>query len=78
MLDGSDKEAALRVADRLRGLVEAAHIVTDTSDIRYQVSIGLSTSDTSGYALPKLIADADAAIYRAKQEGRNRVCVGSI
>ena len=64
-----------RVADRLRGLVEEAHVITGAADIRYQVSIGLSSSDKSGYTLQQLIADADAALYKAKQEGRNRVCV---
>jgi diguanylate cyclase (GGDEF)-like protein len=76
MLDGSNQEAAMHIAERLRGLVEEALIFTEGSDIRYQVSIGLSSSDKSGYGLHKLIADADAALYRAKQEGRNRVCVG--
>ncbi|OYT94004.1 MAG: GGDEF domain-containing protein [Burkholderiales bacterium PBB3] len=75
VLDGSNEETACRVADRLRGLVEEAHVITGSADIRYQISIGLSSSGKSGYTLQKLIADADAALYRAKQEGRNRVCV---
>ncbi|MES2581145.1 MAG: GGDEF domain-containing protein [Pseudomonadota bacterium] len=75
ILDGANEETARRVADRLRGLVEEAHVITGAADIRYQVSIGLSSSDKSGYTLQQLIADADAALYKAKQEGRNRVCV---
>ncbi len=75
ILDGSNEETAHRVADRLRSLVEEAHVLTGSADIRYQISIGISSSDKSGYTLQQLIADADSALYRAKQEGRNRVCV---
>jgi diguanylate cyclase (GGDEF)-like protein len=75
MLDGSNLETAVRVADRLRGLIEDSHVSTESGDIRYQVSIGVSCTDKTGYALSQLLIDADAALYRAKQEGRNRVCV---
>lgn len=75
ILDGSNEETSYRVADRLRCLVEESVVIAGSVDIRYQISIGLSSSDKSGYLLQKLIADADAALYQAKQEGRNRVCV---
>jgi diguanylate cyclase (GGDEF)-like protein len=75
MLDGSSLETAVRVADRLRGLIEDSHVSTESGDIRYQVSIGVSCTDKTGYSLNQLLIDADAALYRAKQEGRNRVCV---
>lgn len=74
ILDGSHEETARRVAERLRSLVEAAHVTVGSADIRYQVSVGLSCTEKSGYTLQKLISDADAALYQAKQEGRNRVC----
>ena len=36
-------------------------------------SFGLASTAGSGYALPVLMANADAALYRAKDRGRNRV-----
>lgn len=74
VLDGSNEEATLRVAERLRRLIEDSHVPTDSGDIRYQVSIGISCTDKAGYSLNQLLIAADAALYRAKQEGRNRVC----
>lgn len=75
LLDGSDLEAASAVAQRLRSLIEAAQVPVDGGDIRYRVSIGVTSSDKGGYGLEDLLARADAALYRAKQEGRNRVCI---
>lgn len=75
ILDGSSLDDARVVAERLRSLVEESRVSTASADIRYEVSIGLSCSDKTGHALDELVRQADAALYRAKQEGRNRVCV---
>ena len=40
-------------------------------------SFGLACTDTSGYGLQRLYMDADAALYRAKHAGRNRVIADS-
>ena len=38
-------------------------------------SFGVSAAHWSGYDLPRLLAHADSALYKAKREGRNRVAV---
>lgn len=76
ILDGSGRDAASAAAERLRKIIEDDHVSTPSGTIRYQVSVGVSCSDQSGYALDDLVHKADAALYRAKQDGRNRVCVG--
>ena len=75
ILDGSNQDTARFVAERLRALIAEAHVSTVAGEIRYRVSIGVSCSDKIGYSLDQLVMKADAALYRAKQEGRNRVCV---
>lgn len=75
MLDGTGPESAFRIADRLRELVNQAQVASPAGTIRYQVSMGVTSTDKSGYTLNQLVLDADAALYRAKQEGRNRVCL---
>lgn len=37
------------------------------------VSIGVVTSDEAGYELPRLLSQADQALFGAKGLGRNRV-----
>ncbi|MEO8855574.1 MAG: GGDEF domain-containing protein [Burkholderiaceae bacterium] len=77
LLDGTGLEAARQAAERLRKIVDNASVATGVGEIRYQVSIGVSCTDQVGHDLHRLLASADAALYRAKQEGRNRVCVGT-
>ena len=47
--------------------------VSDDLDIRITSSFGVSSSDLGVNSLKELIEQADKALYRAKEEGRNRV-----
>jgi len=61
------------MADRIRTTIEATAVDIDGHSIRFSASIGLASTLTSGYELQRLCRDADAALYRAKHIGRNRV-----
>jgi diguanylate cyclase (GGDEF)-like protein len=68
------------IAERLRTYVESQTLVLpcDTEKLREfkaTVSIGVATSDKKTDCIQKLIQNADMALYRAKQGGRNRVAV---
>lgn len=67
----------LALAERLRLGVEALRIRVAGVPLPVTVSIGVATqSPESEYAgVPELLASADAALYRAKEAGRNRVVV---
>jgi diguanylate cyclase (GGDEF)-like protein len=71
LLYAADRTAALATAERLRAAVAAQPIATDGHTIPVTISVGLATAldeDSDG-----LLRAADAALYRAKAEGRNRV-----
>ncbi|MGI4855239.1 MAG: diguanylate cyclase domain-containing protein [Janthinobacterium lividum] len=82
LLPETEPDAAYRVAERMRTLVQVAGspaMQKDSpflpSDLWTTVSCGVSTAWPSGQSDPhRLIVDADAALYRAKKEGRNRCC----
>lgn len=72
---GPDK--ALQLAHKLRASVEALQIPHEASDHGHvTVSIGVAGGvPTPGMSALEMVEAADKALYRAKNEGRNRVCV---
>jgi len=76
VLDGVDRAAALKVAERLRARIEYEMVELDKLSVRYTVSMGVVCSDQHDYDLIRLISAADAAMYEAKRAGRNRVVAG--
>jgi len=72
----SDKEGALSTAERIRAKVESLRIPHQSSPISpyVTVSLGMATFVPSeGSAPDHLINMADQKLYRAKENGRNRV-----
>jgi diguanylate cyclase (GGDEF)-like protein len=68
-------EFALTSLERLRALVFAIRLPSSGSGLRVSLSAGLATSDADTRSLDELIARADAALYVAKNEGRDLVRV---
>ncbi|HMB56880.1 MAG TPA: GGDEF domain-containing protein [Arenimonas sp.] len=75
MLPESDIDAALAFSERLREAVENTDFMINGEARRVTVSIGLAAIAESRRERTSLIHAADVALYRAKGEGRNRVCV---
>ena len=69
LLPETSLEEACIVAERIRTRIEAA----DKRLPRYTVSIGVAIGHADDYDVDDIIARADAALYRAKAGGRNRV-----
>jgi diguanylate cyclase (GGDEF)-like protein len=72
ILPGTGAADALLVAERMRMAFEAAAMEIAGRQINATVSVGLA-SGGPGVKFDALLADADKALYRAKQSGRNRV-----
>lgn len=73
LLEASVQDAVL-VANRLRQSIQDTVFRTDNQHlIRLQASIGLAEHFTAIESLNELMVRADKALYRAKNEGRNRV-----
>ena len=69
-----DVNEAMEMAERLRRMVESAKIeVAENQKVNVTVSIGVAAFPVHGREATNLFRNADEAMYRAKQEGRNLV-----
>lgn len=78
ILTETDKNGARFAAERIRQSMEARRIKVYDEELKVTISIGISTHPEDAQELPSLIEKADRALYRAKQSGRNRVCVHGV
>ncbi len=76
ILAGADEIAAQAIAERLRASIAGTPLRIDGNSIPVTMSIGVATT-SSPYPgrVATLMKAADAALYRAKSDGRNRVVV---
>ena len=72
LLPRTGEGGARRLAERVRGAVDALRIPAGEGTIRPSVSLGVAAA-LPGDGAAELMAKADAALYRAKRSGRNRV-----
>jgi diguanylate cyclase (GGDEF)-like protein len=63
----TDGESAVELAERLR-----RRIAEELHEAGITVSVGVGTCPDDGDTAPAVVEAADAALYRAKREGRNR------
>ena len=75
LLPSIDLEGAEMVAERLRRTVAGLSPVSDGTAIPVTISLGVAQIDGDARAFDALLKAADAALYSAKQGGRNKVVV---
>lgn len=75
VLPDTPTDGALRVADNLRRELSERRIRWQTDTLTITASFGVATAKPSEGDPQALIGRADSALYRAKDEGRNRVCL---
>nr|WP_246525170.1 diguanylate cyclase [Geomobilimonas luticola] len=73
---GTTAEEALHLAERLRTVVSQEPMGDGEKDVVITLSAGLTLSKPGDRGSETLLKRADAALYRAKQGGRNRVEAG--
>jgi diguanylate cyclase (GGDEF)-like protein len=75
LLSDADSAITWAVAERVRQGVAALNIELDGGEkTGVTASVGIAVSPAHGTSVEKLVATADAALYRSKREGLNRVC----
>ncbi|HVZ51835.1 MAG TPA: GGDEF domain-containing protein [Pseudolabrys sp.] len=78
VLRDTSRDKALAVAERIRESFAQAAREVDERPVCATVSIGLVHSEAPVLDMPQLLAQADRALYFAKERGRNRVEVATL
>src|ERR1700735_2941646 len=72
VVSSSDEQGTMNLAERVRFALESRPINTDAGEVSVTVSCGVAVSSGKGEDPQSLLRLADEALYRAKQQGRNR------
>jgi two-component system, cell cycle response regulator len=76
ILPHANRDDVFAVAERLRTLIAAQDIeIQNNQKVQVTASLGCATYPVDAETEDSLMAQADAALYKAKQGGRNRVCL---
>ena len=75
LLPRADADEACKIAERLRHRASVMGVYADGVALNVTISIGVAMLGAHGQDLFELLAAADLALYRAKDEGRDQVCV---
>jgi diguanylate cyclase (GGDEF)-like protein len=73
VLPGMDAEHGVQTLERLRKLVSELRFGSSQGEFGVSCSLGVALQHSDHTRVEDLVADADKALYRAKQNGRNRV-----
>ncbi|MFE3451524.1 GGDEF domain-containing protein [Nonomuraea sp. NPDC059194] len=78
LLPRADITEARRVAERLRSRIGRMAVPADDALITVTISAGVAIMSIHGDDLIELLAAADLALYRAKELGRDRICIPAV
>jgi diguanylate cyclase (GGDEF)-like protein len=77
LLPETPVSAGILTAERVRQSIEALEIPFDTGPIQLTVSAGVAQLDSERGGWEDMMRRADAAMYEAKEHGRNSVAIQS-
>jgi diguanylate cyclase (GGDEF)-like protein len=77
LLPETEAKGAREMAERIRRAIEGAIMDVRGGEIHTTVSVGVASYPSDGGSLDVIIDKADKAMYRAKQQGRNKVVAAS-
>lgn len=72
LLPNTDKSGSYVVAERIRKTIQDTNIDIDNQKLELTVSLGISSFPEDGLETRELVRNADNALYKAKEGGRNQ------
>ena len=75
LLPGTNADEAKDVAERIRSGVEACKVPGEQNQPNGTITVSIGVADTATKSVADLVERADAALYEAKDAGRNQIVV---
>jgi diguanylate cyclase (GGDEF)-like protein len=75
VLSNTSKQAAFERAEGIRQRIQSHPFILRRQKTKVTISVGIATFPEDAHFGGELIEKADSALYRAKQSGRNKVCL---
>jgi len=73
ILPNTTRADGLVLAERLRAEMERSPLMVDGAPVTATISLGVASMPQSGRSVDSLVRAADAAMYEAKRQGKNKV-----
>lgn len=73
LMKNTDLETACNLLEVIRKNIESCIIEDDGQEVKFTVSIGVAEYPTTSSDVKQILRDADAALYKAKALGKNKV-----
>lgn len=73
LLAGTNMQEAVQIAEKIRFAVQAIEEPVNGTTLQVTISVGVAEADSACADVSTILTQADAAMYRAKSNGRNQV-----
>ncbi|MEG0558722.1 MAG: GGDEF domain-containing protein, partial [Comamonas sp.] len=73
LLAGTNMDEAIQIAEKIRLAVQAIEVLANDTTLHVTISVGVAEAGGACVNTSTLLAQADAAMYHAKSNGRNQV-----
>ena len=77
LLPGTSEQDAVAIAERVLGELATIPVLVESHPLRVGASVGIALYPEHANTVDELLLRADTAMYGAKEDGRNRVCLYS-
>ena len=74
LLNNTSLTKAKVIAEKIRAMIENKEFIYNDMSIKTTISVGISEVNEDNFLLENVYKIADTQLYKAKENGRNRVC----
>lgn len=76
LLPNTNMEGSYNIASKLRSIVESEKVDVDSNiEISFSISLGVDNTRITDRSIDESLNRADKALYKAKESGKNQVCM---